>query len=134
MTDEMQKKIFGNNLSYYVDKRRRTTGQGQKDIAADLGIASSTFNNWCNGKSMAPVSKVQQLADYFGIKKSDLLDEHTESGHYYIDEESRQMAEFLANNKDYRVLFDAMRNVRPSDIQKVIDFIETNGGSDGSGI
>ena len=51
------------------------------------------------------------------------------SDEFYLDDESREMAEFLKNNKDYRVLFDAMRNVRPSDIQKVKDFIDEQNGN-----
>jgi hypothetical protein len=39
------------------------------------------------------------------------------------------MAEFFKNNKDYKVLFDAIRTVRPSDIQKVKDFIDEQNGN-----
>lgn len=71
MSDEEQKKIFAKNLSYYV----HISGKQQKEIAEELNFNQKTFNGWCNGLSMPGMGKVQALADYFGIGKSDLLDE-----------------------------------------------------------
>ena len=71
MTDEKQREIFANNLSYYV----ANSGKQQKDIAKALGFNQKTFNGWCNGLSMPTMGKIQALADYFGIGKSDLVDE-----------------------------------------------------------
>lgn len=75
MTDEEQKKIFSKNLRYYID----LNGKQQKEIAKDLNINNTTFNMWCTANSMPGVGKIQKLADYFGIGKSDLLDEKLDS-------------------------------------------------------
>ena len=129
MTDQEQKNIFGRNLTYFVSRRRRETGQTQKDIAIAMGFSPTTFNTWCTGGAMPSVGKIQKIADFFGVGKSDLVDDKGDPNEFYLDDESREMAEFLKNNKDYRVLFDAMRNVRPSDIQKVKDFIDEQNGN-----
>jgi transcriptional regulator with XRE-family HTH domain len=129
MTDKEQARIFGTNLSYYVAKRKRETGMSQKDMAVAMGISPQTFNSWCLGKVFPPLSRVQIAADYFGIGKTDLIEDHGDQQELYLDDESREMAEFLKNNKDYRVLFDAMRTVRPTDIQKVKDFIDEQNGN-----
>ena len=71
MTDEEQKKIFSKNLSSYV----YTSGKQQKEIAEELQFNQKTFNGWCNGLSMPTMGKVQKIADYFNIGKSDLLDD-----------------------------------------------------------
>lgn len=71
MSDEDQKKIFAKNLCHYV----YISGKQQKEIAEELNFNQKTFNGWCNGLSMPGMGKVQALADYFGIGKSDLLDE-----------------------------------------------------------
>ncbi len=71
MTDEEQKRIFSKNLGYYISN----SGKQQKEIAADLGISPTTFNTWCVGKIMPRMGKVQAIADYFGIGKSDLIDD-----------------------------------------------------------
>ena len=69
--EENQRKIFSKNLSFYIS----LNGKQQIDVAKDLGINPTTLNMWCNGKSMPSVSKIQMLADYFRIGKSDLTDE-----------------------------------------------------------
>lgn len=71
MTDEEQKKIFGRNLSKYI----ALSGKDQKEVAKELGYAPTTFNTWCVGKIIPSMGKVQHIADYFGIGKSDLLDD-----------------------------------------------------------
>ncbi len=72
MNDEQQKRIFAKNLSMYVAQ----SGKQQKEIAETLGFNQKTFNGWCKALSMPTMGKVQAMADYFGIMKSDLLDEH----------------------------------------------------------
>ena len=71
MTDDEQKRIFSKNLGYYISN----SGKQQNEIAADLGISPTTFNTWCVGKIMPRMGKVQAIADYFGIGKSDLIDD-----------------------------------------------------------
>lgn len=49
---------------------------------------------------------------------SDIANEITKS--YYINDEAMSMAQFLAENPEYKVLFDASRKVKPEDLQKAI--------------
>lgn len=74
MTDEEQKKIFAKNLNKYISLNQKL----QKDVAKDLDINPTTLNMWCTGKAMPGVGKIQKLADYFRIGKSDLTDEKEE--------------------------------------------------------
>lgn len=69
------KKIFARNLTRYIAQ----SGKTQKELADMLGVAQSTFNNWCTGVRYPRMDKVDQLADYFGIKKSDLIEDKTEN-------------------------------------------------------
>lgn len=71
MTDDEQKKIFSKNLNHYV----YISGKQQKEIADLLQFNPKTFNGWCTGLSMPTMGKVQKIADYFGIGKSDLLED-----------------------------------------------------------
>ena len=75
MSDEKEKKIFSKNLNYYMKKHGKT----QPDIIAALGINKSTISTWCNGTKMPRMGTIQSLADYFGIKKSDLVEEKQET-------------------------------------------------------
>jgi repressor LexA len=75
MTDSEQTKIFAHNLTNYVNQ----SGKMQKDIAKELGFPQQTFNGWCNGVSFPSMDKIQKLADYFHIGKSDLINSHTDT-------------------------------------------------------
>ena len=70
MDDITQKKIFAKNLNYYIDLNNKQ----QKEVANDLGISATTLNTWCKANAIPSLSKIQKLADYFGIGKSDLMD------------------------------------------------------------
>ena len=72
------REIFRRNLAYYIER----SGKGKKTIADDLGFALSTFSEWTKGKKYPRMDKIEMLANYFGILKSDLIedksDEHRE--------------------------------------------------------
>ena len=73
------------------------------------------------------MGKVQALADYFHINKSDLIEDKSNSNEedtYYLNDDARDMAQFLYENPDYKVLFDASRKVKKEDIQFVKEMID----------
>lgn len=71
MADEEQKKIFAKNLNKYLSLLNKT----QKEVADAIDVSPQTFNTWCQGIALPRMGKVQRLADYFGIGKTDLIDE-----------------------------------------------------------
>lgn len=72
MSNIGNKETFAKNLSFYIDKHCKE----QKEIAESIGVAPSTFNAWVKGKKYPRMDKVELLANYFGILKSDLIEEH----------------------------------------------------------
>ena len=71
------------------------------------------------------MDKIQMLADYFHIEKSDLLEEKSEPPtSYYLDDEAKDMAQFLYDNPEYKVLFDASRKVKKEDIEFVKQMLD----------
>ena len=132
MADEEQKRIFSKNLNKYLSLSNKT----QKEVADAIGVSPQTFNTWCQGIALPRMGKVQLLADYFGIGKSDLIDEKEDSpiDHYYLNEDAREMAQFMFENPEYKVLFDASRKVKKEDIAFVKEMIERmRGDSDDTG-
>lgn len=65
-----QNSIFSNNLNNLLNERRKT----QKEVADAIGVSPQTFNTWCQGIALPRMGKIQKLADYFHVKKSDLID------------------------------------------------------------
>ena len=72
MTDEEQKEVFSKNLSHYISIFEKT----QKEVADAISVSPQTFNTWTQGIALPRMGKIQSLANYFNINKSDLLDKH----------------------------------------------------------
>ena len=51
------------------------TGKTRNTICDDLGFKYTTFTDWVNGNKYPRIDKIEMLANYFGIKKSDLIEE-----------------------------------------------------------
>ena len=71
MSEETYKKIFSRNLNYYME----LNGKTQSDLIIDLGFNKSAVSTWCNGSRLPRMDKVETLAQYFRINRSDLIDE-----------------------------------------------------------
>ena len=68
------KEVFAKNLRYYMESR----GKNQKELAEIVGVSAPTMNDWLKAKKYPRIDKIEILANYFGILKSDLIEEKTE--------------------------------------------------------
>ena len=67
---EIQKEVFSHNLRTYMS----SLGITQTDLMNDLNLPSATVSSWVNGQRMPRMDKIQLLADYMHITKSDLIE------------------------------------------------------------
>ena len=88
------KAVFATNLKRYMALR----GKSRKDICEALGFNYFTFSDWVNGKKYPRMDKVEMLANYFGVLKSDLIEDKPE--------EHRQM------QKNNDIITDAVVKMR----------------------
>ena len=61
------KKIMAKNIQYYMDLYNKTK---------DLGIKYTTFADWIKANTYPRIDKIELMANYFNIEKSDLIEEH----------------------------------------------------------
>ena len=59
------------NLAKYLHR----SGKSQREMADIVGVSSSTFNEWLKAKKYPRIDKIEFMANYFGILKSDLIEE-----------------------------------------------------------
>ena len=90
----------------------------QSDIVSHFGLTASTVSDWCNAKKYPRIDKIQMLADYFGIAKSDL----TEDNH---PDELDECLEELRTRPEMKMLFDLTKNATKEDVEKAVKIIET---------
>lgn len=115
MLDDRYKKIFAENLKYYM----KLHNKNQADLINDLGFNKSSVSTWCNGTRLPRMDKVDILAKYFDINRSDLIEdkdtEHKPS--YYLNPETSRIEQKIYDNKELSVLFDAAQDAEPEDLQ-----------------
>lgn len=68
--DENLNFIFAENLRYYIEKK----GINQTILAENIGVNRSMVTHWCSGKNIPRMDKIEKIAKYFGIKKTDLIE------------------------------------------------------------
>lgn len=88
------KEVFARNLKKYMELNRKS----RREVCAALGYSYFTFSDWVNGKKMPRMDKVEQLANYFGVLKSDLIEEKKETAPKDGLSEAKQQLLDLAEN------------------------------------
>lgn len=68
-----------NIFAYNLRKQMELNGKSRNDIAQALNISYFTVTDWVNGKKYPRMDKVEMLASYFGILKSDLIEDKEET-------------------------------------------------------
>lgn len=66
-----QRKILSNNIQALLDSRGRT----QTEMARDLNFAETTVSSWIRCERYPRIDRIQQMADYFNVRRSDITDE-----------------------------------------------------------
>lgn len=119
---------FAEMLKYYLMMNNKT----QSDLVNDLGFDKSTVSNWCAGLRVPKVDVIIDIANYLHVNVGDLIEDNRNEDTYYLDDDARDMAQFMYENPEYKVLFDASRKVKKEDIDFVKRMIDrmSNKGDD----
>lgn len=71
MSNLGNKKTMAQNIQYYMKLHNKT----RNDICEALGIKYTTFTDWVKGNTYPRIDKIELMANYFGIEKSDLVED-----------------------------------------------------------
>lgn len=73
MSDLENKAIMAKNIRYYMALHDKT----RAELSRDLNIKYTTLTDWINEKTYPRIDKIELMARYFGIEKSDLIESKT---------------------------------------------------------
>lgn len=107
------KDIFAKNLRMYMEKE----GKNQKELAEIVGVSAPTMNDWIKGKKFPRIDKIEMLADYFGILKSDLIEDKTDKQ----GEQDRRYAMLNLKEKNLLVKFNGLPPEKQTLIMQLIE-------------
>lgn len=67
------REVMAQNIQYYMD----LNGKTRNDVCEALNIKYTTFSDWVNAKTYPRIDSIELMANYFGIDKSDLVEDRT---------------------------------------------------------
>lgn len=111
--------VFSKNLRNYLKEKDKT----QKEVAEAIKVARGTFCDWCKGRAYPRMDKLERLAEYFGIEKSDLIEDHDVSNQYFLKKAVHEISEEMLENPDSVALFRLIQKLSPSDKEIVLALI-----------
>lgn len=94
------KQVMAKNIKLLMEEKNVTA----TDVCKALGFKHNTFSGWVNGKMYPRIDKIEMMANYFGVNKSALVEEHIFSLDYYslsYDPEAEYIAEARAFYEKY---------------------------------
>lgn len=110
MSNIGNKEVFSKNLKWYLESK----GVTQKDLAQYLGVNPSSVNDWIKGKKYPRIDKIEMMAMYFRILKSDLIEDKGIN---------KTLPQPQTLTEGESMLLDLFRRVPENEQQMVLDMI-----------
>lgn len=104
MTTEDNRRIFASNLRKLIDER----GLQAKDLIEVTGASQASISEWLNARKYPRIDKIERLANFFKVKKSDLIEDPTQT------EAERKIKELT---RKFNLLADAEK-------QQALDYLD----------
>ncbi len=101
------------------------TGKKASDVSKATGIPASTFSDWKKGKSAPKADKLQLIAEFFGVSLEYMMTGKEKEGGetYYINDDTREIAQKVFESKELRLLFDAAKDAKAEDIETTYNML-----------
>ena len=105
---------------------RNRDNLSQAELAQKLGVAKSTIGMYESGKREPDFETLESIADFFNVDMNFLLGrDGSENDHYYLNEETRQIAQEAFENPELRTLFHVARDIPPERLKAHIEFMKS---------
>lgn len=116
------KNTFATNLKRYM----AINDKSRKDLAEALGISYYTVTDWVKGKKYPRMDKVEMLANYFGILKSDLIEEKTEE-HREMQQKNSTLADItvrMRTDSEFFNLIEGINQLNPEQLASLKPIVD----------
>ena len=67
------KATMAKNIKYYMEAQ----GKSRNEVCEAINVAYTTFADWVNAVTYPRIDKIETMANYFGITKAQLVEEHS---------------------------------------------------------
>lgn len=133
MQTENNKKIMARNIRRYMEQK----GVSNQQLCEALDFKYTTFLDWINAVTYPRIGKIEAMADYFGVQKSNLIEEpmtkEKEKDNEILadiivrmrmDDEFKLLVESLHLNEEFKSLVETLYSLDSDKIQSVKQLLQ----------
>lgn len=123
MSNIGNKEIMSKNLKYFIEK----SGKDRRELAEIWGFPYSTVTEWINGRKYPRIDRIEVMADYFGILKSDLIEEKTKE-HRGMQKKNDTMTDVVVRmrtDNTFLSVVEGLNQLKPEQLAIVKQFVDS---------
>lgn len=114
------KAIMSKNLKYYIEK----SGKDRRELSEEWGFPYSTVSEWVNGRKYPRIDRIEVMADYFGIQKSDLIEDKMTEEKGKDNEAIASIIVRMRSDKDFFAAVETLYNLDSAKIISVAEMLK----------
>lgn len=121
MRDLGNKQVMSRNLKRLMAERKVSA----KELSKRLDFPYTTVLSWLKADNYPRIDKIEAMADYFGVLKSELIEEKIADA---IEKNPVKMAELhfeMIEDIDLQEIFEEFRSLNERDRQTVKDLVHS---------
>lgn len=92
------KEVMAANIRRNMEEK----GVNSTEVCRALGIKQNTFSDWINAKTYPRIDKIELMAAYFGVSKSDLVEGKHPFGGIILSADERLVVEVMRADTDFK--------------------------------
>lgn len=123
MSNIGNKETMSRNLKFYIEK----SGKDRRELAEIWGFPYSTVTEWINGRKYPRIDRIEVMADYFGILKSDLIEEKTKE-HREKQKKNDTMTDVVVRMRTdnaFLSVVEGLNRLKPEQLAIVKQFVDS---------
>lgn len=113
MSNIGNKETMSKNLKFYIER----SGKDRQELCKIWGFPYSTVTEWINGKKYPRIDRIEIMADYFGILKSDLIEEKTEE-HIEMHKKNDALSDIIVELRTDKEFMSIVETIYKMDKEK----------------
>jgi transcriptional regulator with XRE-family HTH domain len=94
-------------------------------VSKETGVPQSTLSSWKSKKNKISPENAEILAKYFNVSIDYLMTgiENEQGSNYYLNDETKEIAQEIFDNPDLRLLYYASKGASSDDLKAVSDLL-----------